>query len=270
MIAFRRKSRSVGPERGRPIDALGWFRVSWRAAGLLLALLICVPVHYIWRAIHYGSPMPRVFLYCAARLCGARLRVQGTPLKRDVFYISNHLSWVDILALGGASGTAFVSKAEIGQAPLVGWLAKLNRTVFVSREDRLGVAEQINRLREALAEWPAADLRVETGRHYGPYWQGLSTAAHVVFANLLRGIRDDEVRIDLHPDPDRDATRACRSMCRARRFRRRCGRRCAPSRRARRAAMPSLPRRPDGRGPPARRGRHAGATRWRCWYRAIA
>lgn len=152
MIAFRRKSSSVGPERGRPIDALGWFRVSWRAAGLLLALLICVPVHYIWRAIHYGSPMPRVFLYCAARLCGARLRVHGTPLKRDVFYISNHLSWVDILALGGASGTAFVSKAEIGQAPLVGWLAKLNRTVFVSREDRLGVAEQINRLREALAD----------------------------------------------------------------------------------------------------------------------
>jgi 1-acyl-sn-glycerol-3-phosphate acyltransferase len=35
---------------------------------------------------------------------------------------------------------------------VVGWLARLNRTVFVSREDRLGVAEQINRLRETLAD----------------------------------------------------------------------------------------------------------------------
>ena len=146
------RQRSVGPERDAPISLLGKFRVFWRAVGILLALLICVPLHYVWRTVHYGSPLPRVFLYLAARLCGARVRVHGTPLRRDVFYISNHLSWVDILALGGASGTAFVSKSEIGQAPVVGWLARLNRTVFVSREDRLGVADQINRLREALAD----------------------------------------------------------------------------------------------------------------------
>jgi [protein-PII] uridylyltransferase len=42
-----------------------------------------------------------------------------------------------------------------------------------------------------------------------PYWQGLSTDTQAVFANLLRGLGDDEIRIDLHPDPDRDATRAC-------------------------------------------------------------
>ncbi|MFX7942112.1 1-acyl-sn-glycerol-3-phosphate acyltransferase, partial [Acinetobacter baumannii] len=37
-------------------------------------------------------------------------------------------------------------------APVIGWLARQNRTVFVSRADRMGVAEQINQLREALAE----------------------------------------------------------------------------------------------------------------------
>lgn len=67
-------------------------------------------------------------------------------------------------------------------------------------------------LREALHDWPAADLRAETGRHYGPYWQGLPLSAHVVFANLLRGINDSEIRIDLTPDPDRDATRASFAM----------------------------------------------------------
>ena len=67
-------------------------------------------------------------------------------------------------------------------------------------------------LRAALPDWTRADLATETGRHYGPYWQGLPTAAHAVFARLLRGITPEEVRIDLHPEPDRDATRACFAM----------------------------------------------------------
>ena len=79
-----------------------------------------------------------------------------------------------------------------------------------SRELREGEAKRA--LREALAAWPVADLRAETARHYGPYWQGLPTAAHLVFARLLRGITPRDVAIDLHPDPDRDATRACFAM----------------------------------------------------------
>jgi len=142
----------IGPERGEPIAWTGWARLVLRALGLVIALLILVPLHYAFRTIHYGSPFPKIFLRIACRLCGARLRVHGVPLRRDVFYISNHLSWIDILALGGASGTAFVAKAELGTAPMVGWLARMNRTVFVSREDRMGVADQINRLREAFAD----------------------------------------------------------------------------------------------------------------------
>ncbi|MDF8332595.1 1-acyl-sn-glycerol-3-phosphate acyltransferase [Novosphingobium cyanobacteriorum] len=141
-----------GPQRGEPISGLGYCRIAWRLLGLVLALIICVPLHYIWRTVHYGSPIPRLFLWIAARLCGARVRVHGTHLRRDVFFIANHVSWVDILALAGASGTAFVAKAELDRAPVVGWLSRLNRTVFVSREDRMGVADQINRLKEALAD----------------------------------------------------------------------------------------------------------------------
>ncbi len=149
-LRFRR--RKVGPERGEPISWMGWLRIVLRAIALALALSVCVPLHYAFRQVQYGSPFPKIFLRVACRLCGARLRIHGVPLKRDVFYIANHLSWMDILALGGASGTAFVAKAELATAPLVGWLARINRTVFVSREDRLGVADQINRLREALAD----------------------------------------------------------------------------------------------------------------------
>ena len=64
-------------------------------------------------------------------------------------------------------------------------------------------------LREALADWPRRDLQAEVSRHYEPYWQGLHVTAHVAFANLLRDIGENEIVMDLHPDEDRDATRAC-------------------------------------------------------------
>ena len=72
------------------------------------------------------------------------------------------------------------------------------------REDEAKAA-----LAKALASWPVDELKAETERHYGPYWQGLTLETQVIFGTLLRAIRDDEIRIDLKPDPDRDATRVC-------------------------------------------------------------
>ncbi|MBM1220141.1 [protein-PII] uridylyltransferase [Ponticoccus sp. SC2-23] len=80
----------------------------------------------------------------------------------------------------------------------------------INREAREVEAKKA--LRDRLEDWDPKDLRQETSRHYGPYWQGLPLEAHVIFAGLLNGISDTEVRIDLKLDPDRDATRACFAM----------------------------------------------------------
>ena len=80
----------------------------------------------------------------------------------------------------------------------------------LNREER-GTEARKN-LRAALNDWSEKDLRAEVARHYPPYWQGLHVTAHVDFANLLRDIRSDEVRILLTPDEDRDATRVCFAM----------------------------------------------------------
>ena len=135
-----------------PLSLAGWLRLTARALSLVGLIIIFVPLHYLYRVVSYGSPFPMLFLRYAARVCGAKVEVIGTHLKRDVFFVANHLSWIDILALAGASGTAFVAKAELAEAPVVGWLASLNRTVFVKREHRMGVAEQINALKEALVD----------------------------------------------------------------------------------------------------------------------
>ena len=150
MDAAAREAIATG--KPQPIGPLGWLLVVTRLLLLIASLLVLVPLHYLWRAVRYGSPFPRMFLWFAARVAGARVAVHGVPLRRDVFFVANHISWIDILALAGASGTAFVAKREVNDTPVIGWLARINRTVFVSREDRSGVAAQIDALREALAD----------------------------------------------------------------------------------------------------------------------
>jgi [protein-PII] uridylyltransferase len=100
------------------------------------------------------------------------------------------------------------------------WKAQLIRALYRQTAIALDQGlEAVNRdtaeteakkaLRTALADWPKKDLRHETTRHYGPYWQGLPTSTHVVFANLLKNIENGDIKLDLMPDDDRDATRVC-------------------------------------------------------------
>ncbi|HEX8062516.1 MAG TPA: lysophospholipid acyltransferase family protein, partial [Allosphingosinicella sp.] len=125
-------------------------RLSLRVLAMAAALLVCLPLHYLWRLLRRPSPWPRRFLGLAARAAGMRVRVTGAPLERDVLFLANHMSWLDILVLAGTSGTAFVAKAEVAATPGVGWLAGLNNTVFVARGERSAVRGQADALRSAL------------------------------------------------------------------------------------------------------------------------
>lgn len=111
----------------------------------------------------------------------------------------------------------------VGPGTWNNWKAMLLRTLYASTREALeNGLEDINSenrekeakkaLRAALSDWETKDIRQETGRHYGPYWQGMPRAAQVIFAGLLRGITDSEIRVDLMLDEDRDATRACFAM----------------------------------------------------------
>lgn len=122
--------------------------------GLLAALILFLPLHGAWRLVRARSPWPPRFLGTAAWICGVRKRTVGRPVRRDVFNIANHSSWLDILVLGGATGSAFVSKAELQRAPVVGFLAGLNRTVYVDRGDRRAMHAQIEAIREAIHDGP--------------------------------------------------------------------------------------------------------------------
>lgn len=117
----------------------------------MLSLLLCLLPHLIWRLARRPSPWPRHFLGLAARSVGARVRTEGQPPQGEMFIIANHVSWIDILALGGATGTAFVAHDGIARWPIIGWLAAQNNTIFVARDRRGALGIQIEGLRAAMA-----------------------------------------------------------------------------------------------------------------------
>ena len=93
---------------------------------------------------------PRFFLQWFGEALGLEVRIQGTPISRDVLYVANHVSWLDILALGGATSSAFVSKDDVSGWPLVGMLARIGGTIFIDRESRRATRGQVAQLGAAL------------------------------------------------------------------------------------------------------------------------
>lgn len=171
-------------------------RAIGRVAALLLALLLAIPLHLLWRLLRLPSPWPKWFLGSVARIIGARRRTFGTPLRRDVVFVANHLSWMDIPILAGRNGSAFVAKAELRAVPLVGWLCMLNGTIFVRREDRMAVADQINALREALSQAWAITIFPEGTTGDGEELLPFKAALLAVLDPPLPGVMVQPVRID--------------------------------------------------------------------------
>ena len=126
------------------------WRAALRLARLLGLMIAMVPPHLVARRGGRLSPWPRRFLRQAARIVGVRATVEGAPLAPPTLAISNHTSWLDILILGGATGTAFVSKADIATAPLVGWLADQNHTLYIERAHRSDARGQVRRIADAI------------------------------------------------------------------------------------------------------------------------
>ena len=131
----------------------------------------------------------------AAWIIGLRVRVTGHRPGGHTLLIANHTSWLDILILGGALRSTFVSKAELGH-PLIHWLADQNSTVYVRRTERKAAREQAIAVGEALeGTKPVAVFPEGTtgpGTHLLPFRSTLLEAAN--FAS--REVRVRPVAVD--------------------------------------------------------------------------
>lgn len=113
------------------------------AAKLGLYLLLClilIPVQYAALQIFSNGPgvyrIPRLFHRATVAIFGLHVRTQGAPASgagRQVLFAGNHLSYLDIPVLGSVLNASFIAKKDVASWPLLGTLARLQRTVFMDR-----------------------------------------------------------------------------------------------------------------------------------------
>ena len=107
-----------------------------------------------------------------------KLRVVGEPVRgRAVLFVSNHVSWVDIVVIGSIAPVAFVAKSEVRKWPLVGVTAKMQRTVFVERARRHqaagAIAEIVARLKSGTSVVLFAEGTSSDGNRVLPFRSAL-------------------------------------------------------------------------------------------------
>jgi len=91
-----------------------------------------------------------------------RVRVVGNPVRdRAVLFVSNHVSWVDIVVIGSVTPVAFVAKREVASWPLVGITAKMQRTVFVDRGRRHQTGDAVGEIVKRVASGTSVVLFAE-------------------------------------------------------------------------------------------------------------
>ncbi|MEM6491149.1 MAG: lysophospholipid acyltransferase family protein [Pseudomonadota bacterium] len=98
--------------------------------------LVCFPVQAACLLVsrRAATAFPTFFHRRLARFLGFRVTVYGQrSAARPTLFVCNHLSYIDIVVLGGAFEGSFISKADVRSWPVFGLLARMQRTIFIAR-----------------------------------------------------------------------------------------------------------------------------------------
>lgn len=175
-------------------------RAAARVVLIVLAFAATLPLHGLWRMFRLRSPWPRHFTRMSRKISGVSVSIVGEYRRRDVLFVANHISWIDILLLAGETGSAFVAKADMAPWPVLGWMATLNNSVYVARDQRLDVGAQAVAMKAALQTRQPLTLFPEgttaDGRALLPFRSSLLAAV----APPPEGIAIQPVAINYGPD----------------------------------------------------------------------
>jgi len=150
----RRPVRDMPPLRALPVPharvtgALAWMRATRRIGGVLIWAAVCAVAQTVLVRLPGRSKIrfARFFWAQVCRLIGLKVRVIGRPAgavrataqaragERPIIFVSNHSSWIDVAAIGGVVPAVFVAKDDVRTWPVISTVARLGRTIFVSRQ----------------------------------------------------------------------------------------------------------------------------------------
>ncbi len=111
--------------------------ILWPVLGLLLGR----------KAAYFHEIIRRHWCLSVCRILNVRMEIVGRPSLQARLWVANHISWLDIIALGAQLPVGFVAKEEVAEWPVMGYLARRIGTLFVRRGD----AEQTALVAEQMA-----------------------------------------------------------------------------------------------------------------------
>lgn len=136
------------PAKASPLLAIG--RIA-ALLGWMVALLACSPYRAVMKK-GFPRSIVRRWHSGSCRITGVTPTVHGKPVQdRPILFVANHVSYLDISVLGSLLDGCFVAKQEVRSWPIFGYLAQLQRTVFVERR-AVRAADQREVLRARLAQ----------------------------------------------------------------------------------------------------------------------
>lgn len=131
----------------------------WRALRRTLVVFLVLPFACLIQTVLLTLPgrekarFAAFFWASISRIIGLSVRVIGRPLPhggRPIIYVCNHSSWLDIPAVGGVLQACFVAKDDVAGWPIISTVARLGRTIFVSRS-RTGTVRERDDMQARLA-----------------------------------------------------------------------------------------------------------------------
>jgi 1-acyl-sn-glycerol-3-phosphate acyltransferase len=126
------------------------FFVYLTVTGLLVAIFAKL-TGKTYAASQWRTRVFRVWCRAIVRLLGMRVEVQGNPPQPPFVLVSNHLGYIDVIALASELRCVFVSRADVRDWPGVGHLCRSVDTLFIQREDKRDIPRVMNEMEQVLA-----------------------------------------------------------------------------------------------------------------------
>jgi 1-acyl-sn-glycerol-3-phosphate acyltransferase len=126
-----------------------WARICLIVVVLSAVTLVLLPLQLTGLAfdLKIRRYVPRCWHRIACRLLGIRIHVHGRlDHRRPLMLSANHASWKDILVLGAVADVVFIAKKEVADWPVFGTLAKLQKSIFVAREEKRRAGDQVSEI----------------------------------------------------------------------------------------------------------------------------
>ena len=99
-----------------------------------------------------SSFVTRLFHKSLTKALGIKINIVGTPNKDSTLFISNHITWLDILIIGQIIPTHFLSMIEVKSWPVAGWLATRAGTLYIHRGGKKSADQSLSEISHALNE----------------------------------------------------------------------------------------------------------------------